>query len=124
MDVVVTDKAGNPITGLKQEDFTVFQDGKPQPVRAFEAHVLTPEARKTRVIPTLPPNTYTNLPDSIQDQSWNIVLYDQLNTPIIDQQLARISLDQSSEVAAAGNTNCVICSRAKAGADARIQQRS
>ena len=89
VDVVVTDKAGNPITGLKQEDFTVFQDGKPQPVRAFEAHVLTPEARKTRIVPTLPPNTYTNLPDSIQDQSWNIVLYDQLNTPIIDQQLAR-----------------------------------
>ena len=93
VDVVVTDKAGNPITGLKQDDFTVFQDGKPQPVRAFEAHVLTPEARKTRVIPTLPPNTYTNLPDSIQDQSWTIVLYDQLNTPTSDQQVARISLE-------------------------------
>ena len=92
VDVVVTDKAGNPITGLKQDDFAVLQDGKPQPVRAFEAHVLTPEARKTRAIPTLPPNTYTNLPDSVQDQSWNIVLYDQLNTPIIDQQLARIAL--------------------------------
>ena len=92
VDVVVTDKAGNPITGLKQEDFTVFQDGKPQPVRAFEAHVLTPEARKTRVVPTLPANTYTNLPDSIQDQSWTIVLYDQLNTPTSDQQVARQQL--------------------------------
>ncbi len=92
VDVVVTDKAGNPITGLKPEDFTVFQDGKPQPVRAFEAHVLTPEARKTRVVPTLPANTYTNLPDSIQDQSWTIVLYDQLNTPTSDQQVARQQL--------------------------------
>jgi len=92
VDVVVTDKAGNPITGLKEADFTVFQDGKPQPVRAFEAHVLTPEARKTRVAPTLPANTYTNLPESIQDQSWTIVLYDQLNTPTSDQQVARQQL--------------------------------
>ena len=92
VDVVVTDKAGNPITGLKEADFTVFQDGKPQPVRAFEAHVLTPEARKTRVVPTLPANTYTNLPDSIQDQSWTIVLYDILNTPTQNQQNARQQL--------------------------------
>ena len=69
-----------------------MRDGKPQPVRAFEAHVLTPEARKTRVVPMLPANTYTNLPDSIQDQSWTIVLYDQLNTPTSDQQVARQQL--------------------------------
>ena len=123
VDVVVTDKAGNPITGLKQDDFAVLQDGKPQPVRAFEAHVLTPEARKTRIIPTLPPNTYTNLPDSIQDQSWTIVLYDQLNTPISDQQVARQQLDQSAEVACRRNAGGVVYSRAKAGTDARIQQR-
>ncbi len=92
VDVVVTDKAGNPITGLNQSDFTVMQDGKPQPLRAFEAHVLTPEARKTRALPTLPANTYTNLPDSVQDQSWTIVLYDQLNTPTSDQQVARQQL--------------------------------
>jgi VWFA-related protein len=94
VDVVVTDKAGNPITGLKESDFTVLQDGKPQPVRAFEAHVLTPEARKTRVVPTLPPNTYTNLPESIQDQSWTIVVYDVLNTPTQNQQDARNQLLQ------------------------------
>ncbi len=35
VDVVVTDKAGNPIKGLTQSDFTVLQDGKPQPVTSI-----------------------------------------------------------------------------------------
>ena len=61
VDVVVTDKAGNPITGLKQEDFAVLQDGKPQPVKAFEAHDLTQAAPQARVISKLrEANTYTN----------------------------------------------------------------
>ena len=31
VSVVVEDKKGNPVTGLKKEDFTVMDDGKPQP---------------------------------------------------------------------------------------------
>jgi VWFA-related protein len=94
VDVVVTDKAGNPITGLKESDFTVFQDGKPQPVRAFEAHVPTASVTSLSVqrAAALPPNTYTNLPTATPDQSWTIVLYDQLNTPTGDQQVARQQL--------------------------------
>lgn len=33
----VTDSAGNPVTGLTQGDFTVFEDGAPQQVTAFAA---------------------------------------------------------------------------------------
>lgn len=96
VDVVVTDKAGNPITGLKQEDFRVFQDGNPQAVRAFEAHVLTPSAAtrkdQPRILPVLPPNTYTNLPLPTQDEAWTIVLYDTLNTAPSNQQNGRLAL--------------------------------
>lgn len=96
VDVVVTDKAGNPITGLKQEDFTVLQDGKPQPVRAFEAHLLTPGAAirkdQPRIVPVLPPNTYTNFPMPTHDEAWTIVLYDSLNTAVSDQQNGRLAL--------------------------------
>lgn len=31
----VTDQAGNPVTGLKRDDFTVLEDGQPQALSAF-----------------------------------------------------------------------------------------
>jgi hypothetical protein len=36
VDVVVTDKAGNPITGLLREDFTVLDEGAPQALVNFD----------------------------------------------------------------------------------------
>ncbi len=36
IDVQVTDRDGKPIKGLKQEQFTVTEDGKPQKVSTFE----------------------------------------------------------------------------------------
>ncbi len=35
VDVVVLDRAGNPITGLTKDDFQIFDNGKPQPVTNF-----------------------------------------------------------------------------------------
>jgi len=32
VDVVVTDRAGNPVTGLTKDDFEIFENGKPQTV--------------------------------------------------------------------------------------------
>lgn len=94
VDVVVTDKTGNPVKGLNQSDFTVLQDGKPQPVRAFEAHAgdNAAPALTSRPHQTLPPNTYSNAPGMTPDQSWTIVLYDVLNTPTQNQQDARKQL--------------------------------
>jgi VWFA-related protein len=43
VDVVVTDKAGKPIHGLKQSDFTVLEDGKPQKLSVFEFQELSTE---------------------------------------------------------------------------------
>jgi VWFA-related protein len=37
-DVVVTDKAGNPIRGLKQEDFTLLDNKQSATIRSFQAH--------------------------------------------------------------------------------------
>jgi VWFA-related protein len=37
IDVVVTDKRGLPVSGLTREDFTVLEDGRPQPLVQFEA---------------------------------------------------------------------------------------
>ena len=35
VDVVVTDKKGNPVPGLKKEDFEILEDGKPQTLKYF-----------------------------------------------------------------------------------------
>jgi VWFA-related protein len=82
VDVVVTDPKGHPVTGLNKSDFTVFEDGKPQPVRSFEMH--TAKVDDTYVppkIPKLPPNTFLNLQTAPQSGTPTVILYDVLNTP-------------------------------------------
>ena len=37
LDVVVTDKAGKPVTGLQQEDFTLLDNKQPQKIVSFHA---------------------------------------------------------------------------------------
>jgi len=36
VDVIVTDRQGNPVHNLKQEDFEVTEDGKPQAIQTFK----------------------------------------------------------------------------------------
>jgi VWFA-related protein len=55
VDVIVTDRRGNPITDLTPEDFEVFEDGKPQEVDSFRlvefgalAQIDDPPAREIR----------------------------------------------------------------------------
>jgi hypothetical protein len=43
IDVRVVDRDGKPITDLKQEDFTIVEDGVTQTIRQFAAQALTPE---------------------------------------------------------------------------------
>ncbi|MGZ8811458.1 MAG: hypothetical protein ACXW29_10000, partial [Thermoanaerobaculia bacterium] len=35
IDVVVTDRSGNPVTGLKREDFEIFENNIPKPISNF-----------------------------------------------------------------------------------------
>jgi VWFA-related protein len=63
-DITVTDADGHPVTGLKPEDFHIFEDGKPQAIRNFEEHApIDPalaEQRQAELASKLPPNTFTN----------------------------------------------------------------
>jgi hypothetical protein len=43
VDVMVRDKSGKPMAGLKQGDFTVLEDGKPQKIPVFEYQQLRTE---------------------------------------------------------------------------------
>jgi VWFA-related protein len=47
VDVRVVDSKGKPITNLKQEDFTVFEDDAPQPIRQFSEVDLAAQPAST-----------------------------------------------------------------------------
>jgi VWFA-related protein len=85
VDVTVTDMKGQPVHGLKQSDFTVKEDGQPQPVRSFLE--VREDAPPTPAHPPvqLPPNVYTNLQAPPTTSAVNILLLDGLNTAAADQ---------------------------------------
>jgi VWFA-related protein len=86
VSVVVQNKDGIPITGLKAADFSLLDNGRPQKIAFFSAN--TPAA--ARVLP-LPPHIFTNRTDlKGQDPGATIViLFDTLNTDFEDQSFAR-----------------------------------
>ena len=91
VDVVATDAAGNPIRGLTAADFSLSEDGKPRRIDSFAAHV--PTTRKVMRF-HLPPHQYTNVPSEVSDLPITIILFDSLNTPVLDQQYAKKQLLQ------------------------------
>jgi|CZKR01.1.fsa_nt_gi VWFA-related protein len=97
VSVVVEDKKGNPVTGLKQEDFTVLDEGKPQKIAFFTAAVPPPatpasEQPSSKPVRLLPANAFTNRYDlKGQDPpgAVTVVLFDSLNTAPQDQSFVR-----------------------------------
>lgn len=74
LDVVVTDRSGNPVPGLHQQDFTVLDGKQPQTIVSFEAVDETSE-------PAGPPLRA-------------IVLVDAINTPFQGLAFERQELDR------------------------------
>ena len=61
VDVVVVDREGAPVRGLRAEDFTLEEDGRPQALAAFEAVDRPPAAAaRTDAGPSLPPRVSSN----------------------------------------------------------------
>ena len=89
VDVTVTDHDGKPVTGLKQDAFTVLDQGKPQTISYFEEHNRAEEAKKNAnaVFPTLPPNVFTNFSPIAPPAAVNLLLLDTLNTPMDSQMV-------------------------------------
>lgn len=50
LDVVVTDKGGNPIHGLTQADFTLLDDKQPATIRSFAAHEISSEPKDSEAV--------------------------------------------------------------------------
>jgi VWFA-related protein len=60
VDVVVTDKAGNHVSGLTKEDFTVLDEGQPREIATFQAIQLPPATLAAPVAERARPHLATN----------------------------------------------------------------
>jgi VWFA-related protein len=79
VDVVVTDKSGQPVTGLTRDDFVLLDEGTPQKIETFEAvHQPVPAVETT---PRPRPRLATNdTPPAGTDNSRTVVVvFDDLN---------------------------------------------
>jgi len=87
VDVVVTQRKGEPVVGLHREDFQVSEDGRPQTISFFEEHTggtVSPVG-----LPPMPPDVFTNYPTIKTTDSINVLLLDSLNTQAVDQTYVR-----------------------------------
>ena len=87
VDVIVSDNKGQFVPGLKAEDFTVKEDGKPQRISGFNIHRY--EAPRALPPLQLPPNQYTNFSQQEPGGAVTILMLDVLNTPQLEQIYAR-----------------------------------
>jgi VWFA-related protein len=88
VSVVARTKQGEPAAGLSRDDFSLFDDGRPQQIALFRPETSRPA--KT-VSPPLPPNVFTNRFAGAPTGA-TAILFDGLNTRLIDQAYARQQL--------------------------------
>ena len=88
LDVMVTEK-DKAVRGLDRSRFHLFQDGKEQAIRSFDEH-RPPDTAAPGSVPklkraSLPPHTYTNIPEFPDSSAVTVLLLDALNTSIEGQ---------------------------------------
>ena len=87
VDVVVK-KGEKAVTGLKESDFQVYEDGVRQTIRNFTPH-FAGQASAAAAPFALPPDTWTDLPIAQATDSVTVLLLDGLNTPPAKMQFVR-----------------------------------
>jgi len=90
VDAVVTDKKGQPVTGLKPEDFVIEEKGKAQKI-AFFTQAGEPGSQAAPA--QLAPGIYSNKPEYRSPGGpLAVLLLDAVNTPFRDQAYARLQM--------------------------------
>ena len=88
-DLIVLDRNGEPVHGLKALDLIVTEGGKPVTLRNFEEHVAAHQPENLPKPPDLGPNVFTNVQRTLPSGPLYILLLDALNTPMQDQSYVR-----------------------------------
>jgi len=89
LDVVATDDKGQPIIGLKAEDFTTLEDGKPQRISDFTFHR---PAEGATTAGQLPADVVSNAPVYRTNSCLNVILLDAMNTEFASHVYAQDQL--------------------------------
>jgi VWFA-related protein len=88
VDVVATNRNG-AITDLKQDDFTILEDGKEQKIRVFNFQQPHANAPAAMAVSKPPDNVYSNVARFSASSALNILLLDALNTNLPHQAYVR-----------------------------------
>ncbi len=103
VDVTVTDKHGQPVHELKQGEFTLLEDKKPQSVSSFEEHRGEPGVGTAPpAAAQLPLGVFSNEAPDQPRGPMNILLLDTLNTATKDQAFVLNQLAEYVEKAKPG----------------------
>lgn len=86
VDVTVRDSAGQIVHGLKQSDFRILEDGKPQTIDYFAEHTYSSAAVPARAASNL---EFSNVNSQSESGAVTILLFDLLNTATSNQVVAR-----------------------------------
>ena len=92
VDVIVLDKQGNPVHGLKKNDFVVKEDDKSQRILTFDWFDGSIPGFVPPKVPALPPNTFINLPSGPERGPLYVLYYDMVNTSEVHQMEFRREL--------------------------------
>src|SRR5271170_4965849 len=77
VDVLVSNGA-EPIHGIPRAQFRLLEDGKEQKLIALEEHKAV-DPSTVQKPPELPPNIYSNIPETQMTSAVNVLLLDALN---------------------------------------------
>jgi VWFA-related protein len=109
--VVVRDTAGKIVAGLKQEDFQVFDNGKPQTIISFSAETPARLSAPAQPAPAAPANaapaSVPAFPPAATPRRYVALFFDDLNLPVGDlapvrkaaQEFVRHDLEAGDRVA-------------------------
>ena len=94
LDVLVIDKSGQPVTGLKPSDFSVTEEGESQLIRRVDEHHAMDAADLSKLtsLPQLPPNTFSNYTPVRNSNASIVLLLDAMDSPIEAQMVMREQL--------------------------------
>ena len=82
IDVVATDRSGQPVHGLKAADFELFEDGKSQPIKTFQFI----DASMAPIDSILPPGIVSN---ELEPGGIFALVFDEMGTYVTDVQNVR-----------------------------------